>query len=226
MVLIYNTVKKKSDNVRISVVIPAFNEEKFIADVIKVVKSSKVVDEIIVVDNNSSDNTSKIASSCGATVAFCKKQGKGYAMEKGLKLATGDIIIFIDGDICNYKKNFISKLINPIVRNEADFVKATFKRDGGRVTELLAKPLLALIFPELKIFDQPLSGIIAGRVDLFKSITFEKDYGVDVGILIDIYKTKAKMQQVNIGEIKNQSQDWHSLIGMANEVARAILKRQ
>ena len=210
---------------RISVVIPAFNEELFIADVINVVKSSKIVDEIVVVDNNSSDNTSKIASSCGATVVFCKKQGKGYAMEKGLKIVRSDIVVFIDGDICNYKKDFIFKLVNPILKDEADFVKATFKRDGGRVTELLAKPLLALTFPELKKFDQPLSGIIAGKTNIFKKITFEKDYGVDVGILIDIYKKNARMQQVNIGEIKNNSQDWHGLIGMANEVARAILKR-
>ena len=133
---------------RTSVVIPAFNEEKDIANVINAVKSSTIADEIIVVDNNSSDNTSKIALSCGATVTFCKNQGKGNAMEEGLKLATGDIIVFIDGDICNYKKSFISKLIDPIVKNKADFVKATFKRDGGRVTELLAKPLLALTFPE------------------------------------------------------------------------------
>ena len=209
----------------ISVIIPAFNEEKFIASVIDVVKKCTIVGEIIVVDNNSSDNTSKIAKKCGVITTFCKKQGKGYAMDKGLKLATGDIIVFIDGDICNYQENFIYDLVNPILNGEVDFVKATFERDGGRVTELLAKPLLELTFPELKKFEQPLSGIIAGKSDLFKSIKFDKDYGVDVGILIDVYQKKAKMQQINIGKIINNSQDWHNLIGMSKEVAKAILIR-
>ena len=210
----------------ISVIIPAFNEEKFIANVIGTVKACNVANEIIVVDNNSIDNTTKIAKKCGAITTFCKRQGKGYAMEKGLKIATGDIIVFIDGDICNYRKNFICDLVAPILKNKTDFVKATFERTGGRVTELLAKPLLELTFPKLKKFDQPLSGIVAGRTTLFKSIKFDKDYGVDVGILIDVYNKKVRMDQVNIGEIKNNSQDWHSLIGMSKEVARAILKRK
>ncbi len=209
----------------ISVVIPAFNEEKYIANVIESVKKGNIANEIIVVDNNSSDNTSDIAKKCGATVVFCGKQGKGYAMEKGLMMATGDVIVFIDGDICNYSETFIFDMINPILNCEADFVKATFKRDGGRVTELLAKPLLELIFPDLKMFDQPLSGIIAGKRNLFNSIKFDKDYGVDVGILIDVYKKSVKMQQVNIGEITNSSKDWHNLIGMSKEVAKAILGR-
>ena len=210
---------------KVSVVIPAYNEEKYIAKVITMVKKTKIAEEIIVVDNNSSDNTSAIAKENGAKVIFCKRQGKGYAMETGIKKATGDIIMFLDGDICNYKVGFLRSLIKPIINNEADFVKGTFSRSGGRVTELVARPLLELTFPKLSRFSQPLSGIIAGKKELFKSITLDKNYGVDVGILIDVYNAKARITEVNIGKIKNYSQDWHSLIDMSKQVTKSILSR-
>ena len=210
---------------KISVILPALNEEKNIAKVLKVIQESNTVDEIIVVDNNSTDNTSTIAKEMGAKVILCKKRGKGYAMEMGLYAAQGDIVVFVDADICNYKKGFINNLVEPILNKKADFVKSTFERSGGRVTELVAKPLLEITFPKLSKFDQPLSGIIAGKKRLLKRITFEKDYGVDVGILIDVYKTKAKIKQVNIGHIKNDSQDWKNLIGMSKQVSGAILRR-
>ena len=210
---------------KVSVVIPAYNEEKYIAKVITMVKKTKIADEIIVVDNNSSDNTNVIAKENGAKVYFCKRQGKGYAMETGIKKATGDIIMFLDGDICNYKVGFIRSLIKPIINDEADFVKGTFSRSGGRVTELVARPLLELTFPKLSRFSQPLSGIIAGKKELFTKLTLDKNYGVDVGILIDVYREKARMTEVNIGKIKNYSQDWHSLIDMSKQVTKSILSR-
>lgn len=208
-----------------SVIIPALNEEKCIAKVIKRIKESTLVDEIIVVDNNSTDKTNEIANSLGVKTIICSKKGKGYAMEAGLKIATGDIIVFADADIQNYQKGFIDDMITPILNKKADFVKSSFEREGGRVTELVAKPLLELLFPKLSKFDQPLSGIIAGKKKLFSKIKFEKDYGVDVGILIDVYKEKARIKQVNIGKIKNDSKNWKDLIGMAKQVSTAILKR-
>lgn len=210
---------------KISVILPALNEEKNIAKVLKVIQESKNIDEIIVVDNNSTDNTGLIAKEMGAKVILCKKKGKGYAMETGLDVAIGDIVVFVDADICNYKKGFINNLVDPILNKKADFVKSSFTRSGGRVTELVAKPLLEITFPKLAKYDQPLSGIIAGKKRLLKKITFEKDYGVDVGILIDVYKMKAKIKQVNIGHIKNDSQDWKNLIGMSKQVSGAILRR-
>lgn len=210
---------------KISIVIPAFNEEKHIAKVIQIVNECKIADEIIVVDNNSTDNTSSIASSLGAKVVFCKKQGKGYAMETGIKNVNGDIIVFLDGDIKNYKKGFINNLVEPIINRKADFVKATFERSGGRVTELVAKPLLELTYPRLSKFEQPLSGIIAVKTKLIKQIKLDKDYGVDIGILIDLYNLKAKIKQVSIGKITNDSQDWRSLIKMSKQVSSAIIKR-
>lgn len=209
----------------ISVVIPALNEEKNIARIIEYVKHLSIVDEIIIVDNNSTDRTREIIKEHGIKPIICKRRGKGYAMECGLKKAKGDIVLFTDADISNYAHDFIDKMVEPLIKNECDFVKATFSREGGRVTELVAKPLLELTFPELTEYSQPLSGIIAGKKSLFKKIRFEKDYGVDIGILIDCYKLKAKMREVNIGKIKNDSQDWKDLTYMAREVSKSILKR-
>lgn len=208
-----------------TVIIPAYNEEKYIEKVITNVKKCNSIDEIIVVDNNSTDKTSEIAKRNNVKTIFVKKQGKGYALKEGIKKAKGDILVFIDGDICDYKDNFICDLIKPIQLNKTDFVKASFEREGGRVTELVAKPLLELKFPKLKKFKQPLSGIMAGKAEIFKKIKLNNDYGVDVGILIDIYKMKVRMKEVDIGYIKNDSQDWHSLIKMSKEVAKAILTR-
>lgn len=209
----------------VSVIIPAYNEEKHIEKVLDVVRKNKIVNEILVVDNNSVDNTANICKKCGVKTVFCKSQGKGYAIETGEKNITGEILVLIDADICNYESNFIDKMVEPILNDRADFVKATFKRDAGRVTELVAKPLLELTYPKLGLFEQPLSGIIACKTDIFKKIELEKDYGVDVGILIDLYNLNVRMEQVNIGEIINDSQDWRDLKKMAKEVAYAIVSR-
>ncbi len=211
---------------KITVIIPALNEEKNIAKVIKYIQKVDIIDEIIIVDNNSTDRTREIVMEHGITPLICEKRGKGYAMECGLKAATGDYILYMDADICNYKKGFINDMIEPLVNEGYDFVKSNFSRDGGRITELVAKPLLELTFPKLATFGQPLSGIIAGKKKLFKKIKFEKDYGVDIGILIDSYQLRAKIKEVNIGKIINDSQDWKDLTHMARQVSRAILKRK
>lgn len=210
---------------KVSVLIPALNEEKNISTVINCIKKINIVDEIIVIDNNSSDDTNKIAKSLGVKTILCKQRGKGYAMEHGIKHATHDIIVFVDADISNYSENFIDKLVEPILKRDCDLVKSNFTRDGGRVTELVAKPLLELLFPGLKKYEQPLSGIVAGKKDFFKSLNFEKDYGIDIGILIDAHLLNAKVEEVHIGDIKNDSQDWKDLKNMAKQVSKAILKR-
>ena len=210
----------------VSVVIPARNEEKHIAKVIKKIKKCELVDEIIVINNNSSDRTEEVALKAGAKVYLCKKVGKGNAMALGLKKSQGDVILYVDADIDNYGDDFIEKMLKPILEHKYAFVKSTFDRSQGRVTTLVAKPLLELTFPKLTKFHQPLSGIIAGKKELFKKVTFEKDYGVDIGILIDVYKLGAKIAEVDIGSIENDSQDWRNLVDMSKQVARAILKRK
>ena len=125
---------------KISVVIPAYNEQKNIAKVVKLVKKNKNVGQVIVVDNASTDNTAKIALEMGAEVVECKDKGKGYAMERGLKEVKYNIVEFIDADINNYTKSLIDILAEPILEEDVAFVKSNFDRKGGRITELVAKP--------------------------------------------------------------------------------------
>lgn len=213
-------------NNKISVVIPAYNEEKTIQEVTNSIKNNCNVHEIIVVDNNSDDLTNQIAKSCNVKVYECKKRGKGYAMEKGLSKVTGDIVVFLDADLTRCNGNIVNLLSDAIINNNADFVKAAFNRKGGRVTELLAKPLIKILYDNKFYFSQPLGGMIAGKTELFKKITFEKDYGVDIGILLDMLELGVNVQEIHIGDIEHNSKSLLDLANMAEEVARAILKRK
>ena len=209
----------------ITVIIPAYNEEENIGNVINVCKKTKQVDEIIVVNNLCNDRTEEIAKREGAKVIFCDKQGKGYAMEEGIKNAKNNCIVFLDGDINDYVDNVVELLAEPILSNKADFVKANFDREHGRVTFLVAQPLLEILFPNMKNYNQPLSGMIAGKKEIFEELTLEKDYGVDIGLLLDVTNMNLRIEEVYIGKIKNVSKDWRLLQTMCKEVMRAIIKR-
>ena len=213
----------------ITVVIPARNEEKTIAQVIRKVKQNECVNQIIVVNNNSQDNTAKCAADEGVMVIECDQKGKGYAMEEGLKYVENDIVAFIDADINNYSDNLIEMISNPIINNEADFVKSTFIRTkGGIVTEVAVKPLLDLLFPDIYKFSEPICGMIAARKKVFDELELEKDYGVDIGILIDVLQKGIKVKEVNIGEIENLShltKNNSTMRDMSTQIIRAILKR-
>ena len=209
----------------ISVIIPAHNEEERVGNVIDKLRQTKSNIEIIVVDNCSTDNTSNIALEKKVILAHCDNRGKGYAMETGLQYAKGNIIVFVDGDLEIFIDDLVTTMVTPIINNEADFTKSAFKREGGRVTELVVKPLLDLLYPNMYKFEQPLSGIIAGKKEIFEKIQFEKDYGVDIGILLDVLSLTSKVKEIHIGRIENNSQSWHALSDMAKEVAKAILKR-
>lgn len=209
----------------ISIIIPAHNEEATIAQVIDKIRESKIKSNIIVIDNCSDDKTSEIAISKGVEVIHCENAGKGFAMEAGINVAKSDIILFVDGDLGIYADDVVELMVNPIIEEDYDFVKSAFSREGGRVTELVAKPLLELLFEEVASYEQPLSGIIAGKKEFFKKITLEKDYGVDIGILLDMIQMNAKIKEQHIGKIDNNSQSWKSLSKMSKEVARAIIKR-
>lgn len=161
----------------------------------------------------------------GAKVLLSAMRGKGISMKEGMEAAKNDILVYVDADIPNYETDVIKKLSDPIINGSCDFVKATFSREAGRVTELVAKPLLSLLFPDLIKFSQPLSGMIAIRKKYLKKVIFENDYGVDIGILIDVYDQGARIREVNIGFIENKSKPWQALGAMSKEVSRAILKR-
>ena len=209
----------------LTVIIPALNEEKTIGQVVKFCLSEPVVSEVIVVDDRSEDNTINIAREAGATVIISASRGKGISMKEGIDASTNEYIIFLDADIDPYPEESLTKLAAPLLSNEADFVKGAFARNAGRVTELVAKPLLAIIFPGLSHFSQPLSGMIAGKKTFFNKIEFFNDYGVDIGILIDMYLMKARVHEVNIGYIENKSKPWEALGKMSGEVSRAIISK-
>lgn len=183
------------------------------------------VTEVIVVDDKSFDETVAEAKSAGATVITSTKLGKGASMRDGFLFSKGEIIVYLDGDVDEYDSDLINKIIQPIVKDEADFTKACFRREAGRVTELIAKPLLSILFPDLIKFSQPLSGMIAGKREFLEKIIFEDDYGVDVGILIDMFLSGARIKEVDLGEIQHKMKSWRQLGQMSREVSRAILQR-
>lgn len=209
----------------ISVIIPALNEEKTISSVVKYCLAEPLVSEVIVVDDKSTDHTVQNAFKSGAKVIVSDVRGKGISMKDGIRQAYNDLIVFLDGDIHPYPEKVIRKLADPIIDGKADFVKGAFARNAGRVTELVAKPLLNILFPGLSHFSQPLSGMIAGKKSFLKRIDLVNDYGVDVGILIDMYLIKARVSEVNIGYIENKSKPWESLGNMSKEVSKTIIRK-
>lgn len=173
-----------TDNLSVSVVIPAFNEEKTVAEVVEAARNSDMVTEVIVVDDGSTDSTAEVAENAGAKVIrHTSNRGKGAALRTGFKHSKGEIVAFVDADLKNMTTEKLEKMIKPILRGKADLTKTRFRRKAGRVTELTAKPLLNFFFPEIK-FEQPLSGQFAARRSVLEKMKFEEDYGVDVGIVL------------------------------------------
>ena len=205
-----------------TVIIPALNEENAIASVIHYALGDPATGEVIVIDDSSIDRTVEIARAAGATVITSSMLGKGISMRDGVDVARCEFVVFLDGDLSGLQPNIISDMLAPLRKNEADFVKAKFGRGGGRVTELMAKPMLKVFFPELSHFSQPLGGIISGRVSLFKNLSFEAGYGVDIGLLIGAFRKGARLAEVDIGSLEHESQPLTDLTSMAFEVSRVI----
>jgi len=209
----------------ITVIIPALNEEKTIAQVVDLAKNSPNVSEVIVVDDKSMDATVDEARKAGAVIVTSTKLGKGTSMYDGVLVAKNEVVVFLDADIVTYPENIIALLTAPLLQDEADFVKSYFTRQAGRVTELVAKPLLSILNPSFPQFKQPLSGMIAGKKSFFEKCEFEEGYGVDIGILIDMYNLGAVIKEVSIGSIENRMQPLEQLGKMSREVARTIIKK-
>jgi glucosyl-3-phosphoglycerate synthase len=215
----------KPQDQRVSVVIPVLNESARISSVIRLAVDSPLVGEVIVVDDGSIDGTPELAWDAGAKVITSSLMGKGGSMEDGLLRARHDTILYLDGDLAGLRDDLVERMAEPVLRGEADFVKASFSRRSGRVTVLTARPLLRTYFPELASFEQPLGGIICVRKELLRQLRFENDYGVDIGLLIDSHACGARLLEVDIGHIEHDSKPLEKLGEMATQVARAILER-
>lgn len=209
----------------ITVIIPALNESKKIAEVVRYALRQDDVSEVIVVDDGSIDGTAELAEGAGARVLTSSLLGKGASLKDGLEEAHHEIVVFLDGDMSGFVPDLVAKLTRPIRQGLANFVKAKYARTAGRVTTLTAKPLIQVFFPELACFDQPLGGVIAARKSTLESIELETDYGVDLGMLIDLQMLGETIAEVDIGRIQHISQPLEDLSRMASQVARTILHR-
>jgi len=209
----------------ITVIIPAFNEESTIRQVIRQAKRNELVNEIIVVDDMSTDRTVAEAAEENVKVITPTHSGKGESMREGLLMAKNEILVFLEADLPDYDKDIVGLLTAPLISDEADFVKSYFERSAGRVAEILVKPMLEFFFPHLLRFRQPTSGMIAGRKSILQKVEFENDHGVDIGLLIDMHQVRARIQEVCIGEVENDRHPLHVLGRMSKQVANAIFKR-
>lgn len=208
-----------------TVVIPALNEARHIAEVVRYAQGDAATAEVLVVDDSSIDDTVRLAREAGARVITSTLLGKGASMHDGARDARRDLVVYLDGDLSELQSGIVSRLCRPLVSGEADFVKACFGRSGGRVTELTAKPMLKVFFPELAPLSQPLGGIVAARASLLRSLSFENGYGVDIGLLIDAQRAGARIVEVDIGSLQHDSQPLMDLTSMANEISHVIFTR-
>jgi glucosyl-3-phosphoglycerate synthase len=236
----------------VSVCIPARNEAATIGRVVRVLRRalvdrSRLVDEIVVMDGDSSDDTAAIARAEGAVVyseddvlpEAGPGRGKGEGMWKSLHVCRGDIICWVDADIQNIHPRFVYGLIGPLLADETiQYVKAFYERPlrdrgtthptgGGRVTELAARPVLNLFWPELAGIVQPLSGEYAGRRELLEQVRFSSGYGVELGLLIDIARHCGVdgIAQVDLEVRVHRNQDMQALSRMSFGILQTALTR-
>lgn len=244
--------RKRDSGLTASVVIPALNEERTVAEVAGTLRRTLLdevglLDEIVVVDADSTDGTAEAARGAGARVVRQSEvlpsagtaPGKGEALWKGLAATSGDLVVFVDADILDIGPRFVTGLLGPLLTDPAiEFTKATYDRPlqvgdelqasgGGRVTELLARPLIATFWPELNWLAQPLSGEYAGRRPLLESLPFVRGYGIELAMLVDIVERHGAdvIAQVDLGRRIHEHQTIGALGRMATEILHVAVDR-
>ena len=209
----------------VSLIIPAYNEAPRIKKVIKQAQLVEEIKEIIVVDDGSKDGTDKVASELGVNVIkHHKNMGKGDALRTGITHAKNDILLFLDADLANITPEKIMSLIRPILKDKADFVKASFLLGRGRVTEFAIKPIMKVLYPSTK-FNQPISGQFAGRKKFLENLKIEPEWGIDISILLDAIQNKERIIEVDIGELKHKARPTDEKAEMSKQVMETILKK-
>jgi glucosyl-3-phosphoglycerate synthase len=232
----------------VSVVLPALNEEETVGDIVAVIRHDlmqqvPLVDEIVVVDSGSTDRTSAVAAAAGARVVHRDDilpripavPGKGEVLWRSLLVTSGDIVCFIDADLREFSSDFVSGIVGPLLTDPGvDLVKAMYDRplggatgQGGRVTELMARPLLNMHWPQLAGFVQPLGGEYAARRSLLEQLPFPVGYGVELGMLVDALHLVGldALAQVDVGVRKHRHQDGQALGRMAAAIYRTAQLR-
>ncbi|MDO8627370.1 MAG: glycosyltransferase [Candidatus Diapherotrites archaeon] len=210
---------------KVTAVIPAFNEEKTIGLVIIAAKATGKIDEILVVDDGSSDKTFEIAKKLGARVLrHDVNKGKGQAIVTGIKNSLGEVIVFLDADWSNISPEKINQILAPVLSSEADFVKASFSRIGGRITEFAAKPMMKILYPNHE-FSQPLSGQFAARKSFLENLKIEPKYGIDIGILIDAINHGLRIKEVDVGLLEHKHRPDLEVAESSKQVLETILKK-
>jgi glucosyl-3-phosphoglycerate synthase len=241
--------RKRAQEAAVSVVVPARNEAPTVGGVVESVMelAGLLVDEVVVMDGASVDGTSQVAAAAGARVhqdaevtpEFGPPRGKGDALWRSLAVTSGDIVVFVDADIRNPDPRFVWGLLGPLLTESGiQLVKGFYDRPievggalqpsgGGRVTELLARPLLNLLWPELSGIVQPLSGEYAGTRRLLEQIPFFSGYGVEFGMLVDTARAAGAdaIAQVDLSERVHRNQTLENLSRMAFGIAQVALRR-
>lgn len=225
----------------VSVIIPALNEAATVANVVRAALADNPL-EVLVIDADSSDDTAAEAAAAGAQVlkwssilpSIPTRPGKGESLWRGVAAARGEIVVFVDADLSSFQPGMVSALVQPFRDPIIQLVKADYVRTfgsspqgGGRVTELTAKPLLRLLYPELAHIHQPLGGEYALRRHTALSLPFVDGYGVEAGLLIDVATTYgvAAVTEVDLGTRSHSHQSLAALGPMAEVVAATILHR-
>ncbi|RJP50960.1 MAG: glucosyl-3-phosphoglycerate synthase [Anaerolineaceae bacterium] len=243
---------KEKQGLSISLALPALNEEETVGKVITTIQKVLVhevplLDEIVLMDSDSTDRTREIAESLGVPVhihqkvlpQYSARHGKGEALWKSLYCTRGDIIIWIDTDIVNISPHFVYGLIGPLLlKSDLNFVKGFYRRplkvgnkmqagSGGRVTELTARPLINLFYPELSGILQPLSGEYGGRRSALEKLPFFSGYGVEIGLLIDVLGKFGlnSIGQVDLQERIHHNQPLESLSMMSFAIIQAVIRK-
>lgn len=232
----------------VSVCLPARNEADTVGPIVELIRTELVervplVDELIVVDDHSTDGTADIAAAAGAKVIAAAEllpeygdgHGKGEAMWKSLYASTGDLVVWCDADVRNFAAPYVLGLLGPLLtRPEVLFVKGFYERPlgeggngGGRVTELVARPVLSLLFPDLAPIVQPLAGEYGGRRSALEQLPFVQGYGVDLGLLVDVAARfgPAAIAQVDLGVRVHRNRPLDELSPQATAVLQTALRR-